>query len=61
MSTEAHIKELERKHDVLEKELTDAMAHSSSDDLEIADLKRRKLHLKDEIERLRHDLAEGKA
>jgi len=61
MSTEAHIKELERKHDALEKELADAMAHSSSDDLEIADLKRRKLHLKDEIERLRHDLAEGKA
>jgi hypothetical protein len=61
MTMDAHIKELERKHDALEKELADAMAHSSTDDLTIADLKRRKLQLKDEIERLRHDVSEGKA
>jgi hypothetical protein len=61
MTMQAHIKELERKHDVLEQELADAMAHSSTDDLTIADLKRRKLQLKDEIERLRHDAAGGKA
>jgi hypothetical protein len=61
MTMQAHIKELERKHDVLEQELADAMAHSSTYDLTIADLKRRKLQLKDEIERLRHDAAGGKA
>jgi len=60
MTTEAHIEELERKHDALERELAEAMAHSSTDDLTIADLKRRKLHLKDEIERLRHSAAGGK-
>ena len=52
MSIQSHLAELERKHQSLESELNDAMAHPSIDDLTIADLKRRKLHLKDEIERL---------
>ena len=55
MSIQSHLAELERKHQSLEDELNDAMAHPSIDDLTIADLKRRKLHLKDEIQRLRHD------
>jgi hypothetical protein len=40
----------------LEKEIADALTHSSTDDLKIVELKRQKLHLREEIERLRHDL-----
>jgi hypothetical protein len=54
MAIQAHLIELERKHSVLESELHDALVHLSTDDLRIAELKRRKLMLKDEIERLRH-------
>ncbi|MBT9288831.1 YdcH family protein [Prosthecodimorpha staleyi] len=53
MSIESHLAELKRRHQALETELRDAMTHPSSDSLEIADLKRRKLLLKDEINRLR--------
>ncbi|MCT4654603.1 MAG: DUF465 domain-containing protein [Cohaesibacter sp.] len=53
MALEAHIQELERRHEVLGKEIEDAVAHPSASDLEIADMKRRKLQLKDEIEKLR--------
>jgi len=52
---QAHLAELERKHETLESELADAMAHPSVDDATIAELKRRKLYVKDEIARLRHD------
>jgi hypothetical protein len=55
MSMEAHLAELERKHQALENELADAMAHPSVDDITIAELKRRKLQVKDEIARLKHD------
>jgi hypothetical protein len=57
MSMQAHVAELERKHENLEHELAEAIAHPSVDDATIAELKRRKLHLKDEIARLRHDEA----
>jgi hypothetical protein len=55
MSIQSHLAELERKHQALEDELNDALAHPSIDDLTIAELKRRKLHVKDEIARLKHD------
>jgi hypothetical protein len=55
MSMQSHLAELERKHQSLETELADALAHPSVDDATIAELKRRKLHVKDEIARLRHD------
>jgi hypothetical protein len=54
MSMQSHLAELERKHQALETELADALAHPSIDDSTIADLKRRKLHVKDEIARLKH-------
>jgi hypothetical protein len=57
MIIKAHLSELERRHQALEKEIADALAHPSADDLRIADLKREKLHLKDEIERLRQEHA----
>ena len=53
MSIEAHLAELERRHKALEDEIDEALAHPSTDDLKIAELKRRKLLVKDEIARLR--------
>ncbi len=54
MAIQAHLVELERKHRTLESELHDALIHLSTDDLRIVELKRKKLHLKDQIERLKH-------
>ena len=53
MSLEAHIRELESKHQKLEDQIADMMNHPSVDDLEIKKLKLEKLHIKEEIERLR--------
>ena len=55
MSIQAHLAELERRHQALEEEITEALAHPSTDDLKIAELKRRKLQVKDEIARLRQE------
>src|SRR5689334_6754498 len=54
MALQAHLVELERKHKLLENELHEALVHLSTDDLQIAELKRRKLMVKDQIERLKH-------
>lgn len=53
MSLASHLAELERKHGDLEREIDAANAQPSFDDLEIVKLKRRKLAIKDEIEKLR--------
>jgi hypothetical protein len=53
MSRAAHVAELERRHQALEAELVEARAHPSIDNLEIVELKRRKLRVKDEIARLK--------
>jgi hypothetical protein len=55
MSIQSHLAELEKKHQALEQEISEAQMHPSSDDLRIAELKRRKLQVKDEIARLRQD------
>jgi hypothetical protein len=55
MSMQTHLAELERRHRALEAEINDARAHLSIDDLEIVELKRRKLLVKDEIARLQLD------
>ena len=56
-----HIADLERRHQALEDEIIKALLHCSIDDLMIVDLKRRKLHLRDEIERLHHEaVADGR-
>jgi len=55
MAMQMHLAELQRKHQALEQEINDAMAHPSSDGLKIVELKRRKLQVKDEIARLRQD------
>jgi hypothetical protein len=53
MSNQTQLAELEKRHQALEQEINDALAHPSIDDLKIAELKRRKLQVKDEIARLR--------
>ncbi|MDB5617799.1 DUF465 domain-containing protein [Tardiphaga sp.] len=58
MALQAHLVELERKHKVLETELHEALVHLSTDDLRIVELKRRKLVLKDQIERLKQAASE---
>jgi hypothetical protein len=52
MSLQAHLSELISKHRALEKELAEAVAHPASTDAELADIKRRKLKIKDEITKL---------
>lgn len=54
MSIQSHLAELEQRHKALETEILEAQQHPSIDDLKIVELKRRKLHLKDEIARLRN-------
>lgn len=53
MTIQAHLASLEKKHGALEEELHLALTSPSVDDQEIADLKRRKLRIKDEMERLK--------
>jgi hypothetical protein len=53
MSLANHLEELERKHGDIEREIDEALLHPSVDDLEIVKLKRRKLALKDEMEKLK--------
>ncbi len=53
MAIETHLAELERRHQALEREINEALSHPSTDGLKIAELKRRKLHVKDEITRLK--------
>lgn len=53
MSMESHLAELERRHADLDRRIAEHLNHPSVDPLELANLKRRKLHLKDEIVRLR--------
>ena len=57
MAVHVRLETLEKKHDSLEEELHSALSHPSSDDTTITDIKRRKLRVKDEIERLRGELS----
>lgn len=60
MTIQARVAELEQRHYALEMKIVEALKHKSIDDLEIVELKRQKLHLKDEIERLRHSGADNR-
>ena len=53
MSLQTHLAELERRHQALEREIQTAALHPATSDQMLAELKRRKLHLKDEIQKLR--------
>jgi hypothetical protein len=55
MSIQTHLAELEKRHEALEQEIYEAQTHPATDDLKIAELKRRKLQVKDEIVRLQQN------
>ena len=56
MSLQTHLVELEKKHKALESAISAALARPSATDVELAELKRKKLQLKDEITKLRASL-----
>jgi hypothetical protein len=55
MSIQAQLADLVKQHQALEDQLEEARQHLSTDDLKVVELKRRKLHLKDEIARLKNE------
>lgn len=52
MTLSAHLSELRKKHQSLSEKIEAEQMSPGSDDLDIKQLKLRKLHLKEEIERL---------
>jgi hypothetical protein len=52
MTLGAHLSELRKKHEALSIKIEEEQRHPGSSDLMIRDLKRQKLYLKEEIERL---------
>lgn len=52
MSLSSHLNELRKKHQTLSDTIESEQRQPAADDLTITQLKRKKLHLKDEIERL---------
>jgi hypothetical protein len=57
MSLEAHLVELERRHHAMKLAIEAEKAHPAADELKLVELKRKKLSIKDEIEKLRHEAA----
>jgi hypothetical protein len=57
MAIESHLAELEKTHQALKQEISEALIHPSTDNLKVTELKRRKLYVKDEITRLRHEVS----
>jgi hypothetical protein len=53
MNRHTELAGLERQHAALEREIETELSRPGFDDLKVTELKRRKLQLKDEIERLR--------
>jgi hypothetical protein len=53
MALQGHIQELSEKHQKIEELIEAEMAHPDWDEARVAALKKEKLRLKDEIERLR--------
>ncbi len=56
MSLQAHLSELTAKHKALESQIEEALLHPSVDDLRIAELKRKKLRIKDEMSRIEAEI-----
>jgi len=54
MRSSAHIADLERQYKAIEAEIADALSHTTDDSM-IVDLKRRLLHLRDEIFRRQYE------
>ncbi|MBL9098580.1 MAG: DUF465 domain-containing protein [Alphaproteobacteria bacterium] len=56
MGLESHIQELADKHHKLDEQIHEELLRPHPDDLMISELKKKKLRLKEEIERLRHNI-----
>ena len=54
MSLSSHIEELHKKHRTLSSKVEEAQRSPGASDVEITSLKKQKLQLKQEIERLSH-------
>ena len=52
MSLSSHLEELKKKHEMLDHEVEELQRAPGSDTLQLAALKKQKLKLKEEIERL---------
>jgi len=52
MSVLTHVHELKKKHEALSSKIEEALRSPSTDDLYISDLKKQKLRLKEQIQRL---------
>ena len=52
MSLDSHLAELRKKHETLSEKIAAEQRSPGSDDLRIIELKKEKLHLKEEIERI---------
>lgn len=61
MSTRTHLEALKIKHAACEAQLAEAATHASVSDQEVAEIKHRKLQLKDEITTLEAKLRSGNA
>jgi hypothetical protein len=55
MSLQSHLSELERRHQAIENAIAAEKLHPGTDNLKIIELKRKKLSLKDEIEKLKQE------
>ncbi len=54
MTVTSHIAELKKKHEQLSDMVLKAQRSPGTDDLQIAEMKKQKLKIKEEIERLSH-------
>jgi hypothetical protein len=55
MSLESHLSELQRRHQILAHQIEEEEKSPATSDVRLHELKRKKLLLKDEIEKLRQD------
>jgi hypothetical protein len=56
MNLSSHLTELQRKHADLSSKIEEEQQHPGADDLSITEMKREKLRLKDEINRIRRSM-----
>ncbi|SIO46577.1 hypothetical protein SAMN05444722_2339 [Rhodovulum sp. ES.010] len=54
MNLSSHLQELRRKHQALSEQVEEAQRTPAADGLQIAELKKQKLRIKEQIERLSH-------
>ena len=57
MALDAHLVELSERHRSLDRKIEEEPSRPAADTLKIAEWKRLKLRLKDEIERLKHEVS----